>query len=203
MGDSCCPQFSEQELKDRKYRRVLWIALGINATMFMVEMVAGVSAGSTSLQADALDFLGDAANYGISLFVATKVLRTRAIAALVKSGSMALFGVWVLASAIWHAMSGTVPHAETMGIIGFLALAANLTVLWLLWAYKTGDSNMRSVWLCSRNDVIGNMAVMLAAVGVFGTQQSWPDLIVAIIMALLALQGARQIILQAKKEIID
>lgn len=162
MGESCCPQFSEAELRDKRYKRVLWIALAINAVMFVGEMVAGLAANSSSLQADALDFLGDAANYGISLFVASKVLRLRAIAALIKGSTMGLFGIWVLGSTVWHAMSDSLPHAETMGIVGFIALVANFTVLWMLWAYRTGDSNMRSVWLCSRNDVIGNIAVIFA-----------------------------------------
>lgn len=201
MGDSCCPQFSEKELGDNRYKRILWIALAINGVMFVAEMAAGLSAGSSSLQADALDFLGDTANYGISLFVLAKALRARASAALIKGLSMGAFGLWVLGTTTWHGFHGTLPHAETMGIVGFIALVANAVVLALLWAYRTGDSNMRSVWICSRNDVIGNFAVMLAAAGVFGTQQGWPDLIVASVMALLALQGAVLVVREASREL--
>jgi len=164
--------------------------LAINAGMFLVEIVAGLAAGSTSLQADALDFLADAGNYGISLFVVGMALRYRAMAALAKGATMGLFGLWVIGITAWHVVNGTLPHAATMGAVGFAALLANAAVLGLLWAYRAGDANMRSVWLCSRNDVIGNGAVLLAALGVFGTGTGWPDVIVAAVMAVLALQGA-------------
>jgi len=158
--------------------------------MFFVEISAGLAAGSVSLQADALDFLGDAANYGISLVVVGMALRYRATAALAKGATMILFGLWVIGVLIWHAMHGTLPSAFTMGAVGFSALAANAASFGLLWAYRGGDANMRSAWICTRNDVLGNLAVLLAALGVFGTGTGWPDIIVAAIMGALALQGA-------------
>jgi Co/Zn/Cd efflux system component len=169
---------------------VLWAVLLINAVMFMAEIVAGLMAGSASLQADALDFLADTANYGISLLVAGLGKAHRARAALAKGSTMGLFGLWVLISALAHAVHGTVPTAETMGVVGLAALTANAVSFALLWAYRGGDSNMRSVWLCSRNDVLGNLAVLLAALGVFRTGSGWPDVSVAVIMGSLALQGA-------------
>lgn len=203
MGANCCHHTPDQEVRNRGYRRVLWAVLAINAAMFLIEVVAGLAAGSVSLQADALDFLADSANYGISLFVAGMVLRYRARAALVKGMTMGLFGVWVLATSLWHAVHGTVPEAITMGAVGVAALLANAASLGLLWAYRTGDSNMRSVWLCSRNDVLGNFAVLLAAVGVFGTGTRWPDVIVASIMSGLALHGAWHVIRQASGELSE
>jgi len=183
------------------YRRVLWAVLAINATMFMVEIGAGVAAGSASLQADALDFFGDAANYAISLFVIGMALRVRAIAALGKGISMGVFGLWVLGTVLWHLAHGTLPSAITMGAVGVAAFAANAASFALLWAYRSGDANMRSAWICTRNDAIGNLAVLLAAAGVFGTRSGFPDLIVATIMAGLALQGAWTVIRQSLGEI--
>lgn len=177
------------------------MVLAVNAGMFLVEMIGGVAAGSVSLLADALDFLGDAANYGISLLVLGMALHWRAKAALVKSFSMALFGLWVLGSAIHNALAGTVPEAHVMGVIGVLALIANVGCAGLLFAYRGGDANMRSVWICSRNDAIGNIAVLLAASGVFATQTGWPDIAVAGIMASLALWGAYQVFTQALAEL--
>jgi Co/Zn/Cd efflux system component len=201
MGANCCNHTPENQLRDRRYRRVLWAVLVINAAMFLIEIVAGLAAGSASLQADALDFLADTGNYGISLFVVGMALRYRATAALAKGMTMGIFGVWVLGTCVWHAIYGTVPEAVTMGVVGFIALAANAACFALLWTYRAGDSNMRSVWLCSRNDVIGNFAVLLAALGVFGTGTGWPDVIVASIMGGLALQGAWHVIRQASGEL--
>jgi len=164
--------------------------LGINAIMFLIEIGAGLAAGSASLQADALDFFGDAANYAISLFVVGMALRYRAMAALVKGTTMGLFGLWIIGTVVWHALHGTLPNALTMGAVGFVALGANAVSFGLLWAFRGGDANMRSAWICTRNDVLGNLAVLLAAAGVFGTGTGWPDIIVAAIMASLALQGA-------------
>ena len=183
------------------YRRVLWAVLAINAAMFLVEIGAGVAAGSASLQADALDFFGDAANYAISLLVVGMVLRYRALAAFAKGTTMGLFGLWIIGTVIWHAFHGTLPNAYTMGAIGFAALAANAISFGLLWAYRDGDANMRSAWICTRNDVLGNLAVLLAAAGVFGTGTGWPDIIVAAIMASLALQGSWLVVQQSLREL--
>jgi Co/Zn/Cd efflux system component len=202
---ACCSHCHEPSPDDRArdvaYRRVLWIVLAINAGMFLVEIIAGLAAESASLQADALDFLADAANYGISLFVVGLALRYRATAALTKGLSMGAFGLWVIGTVIWHAIAGTVPEAITMGAVGIAALLANGASFGLLWAYRTGDANMHSVWLCSRNDVIANLAVLLAALGVFGTGTGWPDVIVATVMASLALQGAWVVVRQSLAEL--
>jgi Co/Zn/Cd efflux system component len=202
LSDHCCAGASgKTALNDPRWRRILWAALVINAAMFGVEIVAGVAADSRALQADALDFLGDAANYAISLGVAGMALAWRARAAQVKAVTMLAFGLWVLGSAVWGFIDGAAPHAETMGLIGALALAANVAVALMLYRYRTGDANMRSVWICSRNDAIGNVAVMGAALGVFGTGQSWPDLVVAAIMATLAIWGSIEVFRQARGEL--
>lgn len=203
MSAACCGHHHEEPRPETNaaYRRVLWAVLAINASMFAVEIGAGLHAGSASLQADALDFLGDAANYGISLFVVGMSLRHRAGAALAKGVSMGLFGLWVLGVAIWHLYSGTRPEAITMGAIGVVALAANAVSFGLLWAYRGGDSNMRSAWIWTRNDVLGNFAVLLAAAGVLGTGTGWPDIIVAVVMACLALQGAWLVVRHAASEL--
>jgi len=204
MADACCtppPVNLDPNRGNAGYRRVLWAVLGINAAMFLVEVAAGLAAGSASLQADALDFLGDAANYAISLFVVGMALRYRASAALAKGITMAAFGLWVIGTVIWHAVHGTLPSAFTMGAVGVAALAANVASFGLLWAYRKGDANMRSAWICTRNDVLGNIAVLLAALGVFGTGTGWPDVIVAACMAGLALQGAFVVVRQSSAEL--
>jgi Co/Zn/Cd efflux system component len=205
MADCCCippPLHHDPHRANASaYRRVLWVVLAINALMFMVEIGAGMVAGSASLQADALDFLGDAANYAISLIVVGMALRYRATAALAKGVTMGLFGLWVIGNVVWHAVHGTLPSAFTMGAVGFAALAANAASFGLLWAYRSGDANMRSAWICTRNDVLGNVAVLLAALGVFGTGTGWPDIIVAAIMAALALQGATIVVQQSLAEL--
>jgi len=182
------------------FRRVLWIALVVNALMFVVEAVSGLAAGSVSLQADALDFFGDAVNYGVSLLVLGMALHRRALASLLKGASMGLFGLWVIGSTAYNVMFQTVPEAEIMGVVGVLALLANVGVAIILYRHRNGDSNRRSVWLCSRNDAIGNIAVVLAASGVFATGTAWPDLIVATIMASLALSASVQVIRHALTE---
>jgi len=169
--------------------------------MFAVEVVAGLAAGSASLQADSLDFLGDAANYTISLLVVGMALRYRAGAALAKGATMGMFGVWVVATVIWHVVHGTLPSAFAMGTVGAAALVANAASFGLLWAYRHGDANMRSAWICTRNDVLGNLAVLLAAAGVFGTGTGWPDIVVATIMSLLAIQGAVVVVRHASREL--
>jgi Co/Zn/Cd efflux system component len=162
---------------------------------------AGAAAGSTALQADALDFFGDAANYAISLGVAGMALAWRARAAAAKGGALILFALWVLGNTVWHAWQGTLPRAEVMGVVGIAALAANGGVALMLYRYRGGDANRRSVWICSRNDAIGNLAVMLAAFGVFGTGTGWPDVVMAAIMGGLGLSGGWQIINHARAEL--
>jgi Co/Zn/Cd efflux system component len=203
MSADCCNHrdLADPHRGNAAYRRVLWAVLAINAVMFVVEIGAGLATGSAALQADALDFFGDAANYGISLFVVGMALRYRAMAALAKGGTMGLFGLWVMGTALWHAAHGTLPSAFTMGAVGFAALAANAASFGLLWAYRGGDANMRSAWICTRNDVLGNLAVLLAAAGVFGTGTGWPDVIVAAIMSGLALQGALIVVRQSLSEL--
>ena len=204
MGAHCCNQQADQTaLRSQRYRRILWTALAVNLLMFFVEIVAGVEAGAVSLLADALDFFGDAGNYAISLWVLGMGLALRARAAQLKALSMLLFGVGVLLVALWRAWQGEVPHAPTMGLIGSLALLTNLGVAALLYAYREGDSNMRSVWLCTRNDALGNLAVLLAALGVFGSGSAWPDLLVASIMAGLAITAAVQVLRQARSELSE
>ncbi|MDA0662995.1 MAG: cation transporter [Proteobacteria bacterium] len=183
-----------------RLRRILVVVLIVNVVMFGVEMTAGIAAKSVSLQADAIDFLGDAATYAITLAVMGLSLRWRAGAALLKGASMGLFGVFVLGAAIWHVVNGTLPGAQIMGTVGFAALIANVFCALLLIRFREGDANMRSVWLCSRNDAISNVAVMIAAAGVFATDTGWPDAIVAIIMASLALSSSWQVLRQALSE---
>lgn len=199
---ACCSGgcSTEKPPVDRTYRRILWIALFVNAGMFGVELFSGWAAGSVSLLADAVDFFGDAANYAVSLFVLGLAPIWRSRTALIKGLTMGGYGLFVLGAAAWNVASGTVPEHVTMGSIGFLALLANLSVAVLLFAYRNGDSNMRSVWLCTRNDAIGNVAVMLAALGVFGTGSGWPDIVVASIMGVLGLTAARTVITQARNE---
>jgi Co/Zn/Cd efflux system component len=204
MADHCCappPLELDPHRGDTAYRRALWAVLTINAAMFLVEIGAGVAAGSASLQADALDFLGDAANYAISLLVVGMALRYRATAAMVKGLTMGAFGLWIIATVIWHALHGTLPSAVTMGAVGITALVANGASFALLWTHRQGDANMRSAWICTRNDVLGNLAVLVAALGVFGTGTGWPDLAVAATMATLALQGSMVVVRQALAEL--
>jgi len=183
-------------------RRALIIALALNAGMFVVEIGAGLAAGSTSLLADSLDFLGDAANYGLSLAVLSLTLTWRARAALVKAASMGLFGLWILGTVVWHLLQGTRPEPATMGAIGVLALLANLATAWVLYAHRNGDSNMQAVWLCTRNDALGNLAVLGAAGGVWLTGgANWPDLLVATFMAGLALHASWRVLWLARAEL--
>lgn len=200
MACSHCPTNTDTHMS-KGYRRMLWAALLANGLMFCVEIVSGIKGGSVSLLADSLDFFGDAVNYGISLWVISKSLSWRAKASLFKAACMALFGVGVLVMAALRASDpGQIPHAPTMGSIGFLALITNVLVAIGLYRFRNGDSNMQSVWLCSRNDAIGNLAVMAAALGVFGLHSAWPDLIVASIMAALALSASYSVYRQAAHE---
>ncbi|WP_288905370.1 cation transporter [uncultured Sneathiella sp.] len=200
MSAGCCQHEPKFDGATKGFRRALWVVIGINASMFVVEMIAGTLSGSQALKADALDFFGDTLTYGISLFVLGMSLRIRTIAALLKGVSLALMGLWVFGSTAYQVLVLGLPSAPVMGAIGMLALAANLASVGVLLRYKDGDANVRSVWLCSRNDAIGNIAVMLAAGGVFATGTAWPDLAVAGLMAGLFLWSSIQIIAQALKE---
>lgn len=200
MAAGCCSDQPKFDGMSRGFRRALWVVIGINAVMFAVEMTAGALAGSQALKADALDFLGDTLTYGISLFVIGMSLQIRATAALLKGMSLAVMGLWVFGTTAYQVLILGVPNAPVMGAVGLLALLANLASVLILVRYKDGDANVRSVWLCSRNDAIGNVAVMGAAGGVLYTGTAWPDLIVAGLMAALFLWSSVQIIQQALEE---
>jgi Co/Zn/Cd efflux system component len=202
MSASCCAT-PRKPAVDPRWRRALWIALIVNAGMFLAELTAGEIADSRSLQADALDFFGDAANYAISLGVAGMALVWRARAALIKGITLAALGGYVIFGALFAAFEGASPRPEIMGAVGIAALAANIGVALMLYRFREGDANMRSVWICSRNDAIANVAVVSAAVGVFGTGSAWPDLIVATIMATLGISGGWKIICLARAELAD
>jgi Co/Zn/Cd efflux system component len=201
MSATCGHVHNNNPANSPRYRKILWVALIINLAMFGIEIGAGFKSGSTSLLADAIDFFGDAANYGVSLAVLSAGVVLRARAALLKGVCMMVFGIFVLARAAWMFNQGGTPEALTMGSIGLLALVANVAVAAMLYAYREGDANMRSVWLCSRNDAIGNIAVVMAALGVVGTGSAWPDLAVASGMAVLALSGGWSVVKQASQEI--
>ena len=189
-GCADCSPGQMDAVSDISFRRVLWIALAANFAMFLVEIVASLVGDSLSLQADALDFFGDSANYLISLLVLGMSLAHRAYAALFKSVTMALFGSWVIGCALYRALTHSAPDAAVMSGTAVLALAVNVGVAVLLYRYRGGDSNRRSIWLCSRNDAIGNVAVMLAAAGVFASSSRWPDLAVAVLIATLNVRAA-------------
>lgn len=203
MSHHCCPTPIADDASNasQSYRRVLWLVLALNAMMFGIEVFAGTRAGSVALLSDSLDFLGDAANYGISLLVLSMPLVVRARASLLKAATMALFGFWLMGVTAFRLFTGQPPQYQEMGIVGLLALCVNVLCAWLLYAWRTGDSNMRGVWLCSRNDAIGNILVVLAAIGVYMTAAPWPDLLVAAILACLAIRASWQIAQQARGEI--
>ena len=197
MTAGCCDHNPEPDTS----RIILWLALAINAAMFVVEIVAGAIAGSVSLHADALDFLADSFNYAISLAVIGFALSWRARAAMLKGVTMAVLGVWVIGEVIWQIVSGRMPEPLVMGVVGIAALLANAGVAVMLYRFRSAESNLRSAWICSRNDVLGNLAVLLAAVGVLGTGTLWPDVIVATIMAGLAIQGSWAVMRQSLGEL--
>ena len=199
----CCATDGKASMHSPHWRRALWIALTINLALFGAEVFAGIAGHSRALLADALDFLGDTANYAISLIVAAMALYWRARAALLKGATLALLGSYVLASTIWAFWHGQLPKAEIMGVVGLVALLANGGVALMLYSFRDGDANMRSVWICSRNDAIGNAAVLLAAIGVFGTHSALPDLAVAAIIAGLGISGGGQIMRHAWTEIAE
>jgi Co/Zn/Cd efflux system component len=195
MSDACCAP------KGISYPRVLWIALVANAAMFLVEVAAAAWSGSSALAADAADFLGDSANYALSLGAIALGGAWIARVALLKGAAMSVYGVAVLAYAAWRAWLGVAPEPITMSVVGMLALLVNLGVAVLLYRFRDGDANMQSVWLCTRNDVIANIAVLVAAAGVFGTGTVWPDVAVAIILAVLGLSSGRVVLRRARAEL--
>ncbi|PTQ10086.1 cation transporter [Sphingomonas oleivorans] len=203
MADECCARAcgNRGTLNNPRWRNVLWIALGLNVAMFLIESIAGIAAHSRSLQADALDFLGDAANYAISLGVAGMALAWRARTALLKGLTILAFGLGVLAWAVWGLIHGSTPDPVAMGMVGAIALLVNVAVALMLFRYRTGDANMRSVWICSRNDAINNLLVIGAGVAGFWTENGIPDLLVALVMALLGIGGGWQIVRQAQGEL--
>jgi Co/Zn/Cd efflux system component len=199
MSHECCP--APTSSTDVSYRRVLWIALFANLAMFAVELVASVWSGSSALAADAADFLGDSANYALSLGAIALGGAWVSRVALLKGAAMSLYGVAVLAYAGWRAWLGVPPEPITMGVVGVLALAVNSSVAAMLYRFREGDANMRSVWLCTRNDVIANLAVLIAAAGVLGTGTIWPDVAVAAMLAVLGLSSGRIVIRRARAEL--
>ncbi|MES2786648.1 MAG: cation transporter [Pseudomonadota bacterium] len=199
MSAHCCAP--AEPAVDPRFRQALWIALIINAAMFLIEISASFGAGSVSLLADSIDFFGDAANYAVSLVVLGMAATVPSRTSILKAACMGAFGVFVLARAAWAVSTGVVPEPALMGAIGALALAANVGVALLLYRHRTGDSNARSAWICSRNDAFGNVAVILAALGVYGTGSAWPDLGVAALMAVLAISGAATVLRQAQGEL--
>jgi Co/Zn/Cd efflux system component len=200
MSGQCCQNQPKFDGVSAGFKRALWIVIVINGVMFVVEMIAGRISQSQALQADALDFFADTITYGLSLYVIGLSIKVRSSAALLKGFSLAIMGLWVLGSTVYQSFLSDVPQAEVMGLIGFLALLANSLSVLLLIRYRNGDANVRSAWLCSRNDAIGNIAVMLAGSGVWVTNSAWPDLVVASLMAGLFFWSALQIIRLAHVE---
>jgi Co/Zn/Cd efflux system component len=198
----CCDHASPAAATDARYRRILWLALVSNALMFVVELAASGFSGSAALAADAVDFAGDAANYGLSLAAIAAGGLWASRTALAKGIAMASYGAGVIVFCAWRIWNGHAPEAFTMGTVGLLALGVNLWVAWMLYAYREGDANMRSVWLCTRNDAISNLAVIAAAAGVFGTGSYWPDVAVAALMASLAIGSSLIVVRQARREIL-
>ena len=199
--NECCENIDSEHTLDDKYRRVLWVILVINALMFIVELASGLYSGSQSLLADSIDFFGDSAMYGISLYVFNKSLQERARASIIQGSMMGMYGIVIVASTIYKIFVVGVPQAEIMGIVGFLALFANVYSAFLLFKYRRGDSNRQSVWISSVNDAIANIAIILAGAGVFITSSKFPDLFVAFIIASIEIRGSLKILKQAKGEL--
>lgn len=201
MSASCCgPKNINIKEVNKSFKTVLWIALILNFAMFLLENFQGLLSHSLSLRADAIDFLGDSANYFVTLFVLTSSIKTRATVSLTKAIFMFGFGLWVLIEAIIRFNSETIPNSFTMSWVGVLALAVNGVVAFLLYRFRDGDSNMQSVWLCSRNDAIGNIAVVMASAGVYFYSSKWPDLIVALFMAILSISASLKVLVLVKNE---
>lgn len=190
MSDCCSDTACEIEKLQATQSRTLKTVLGINAVMFLIEFAAGILAASTALLADSLDMLGDTLVYGFSLYVVSRNDAWKSVSAFLKSGIMAAFGLFVFGQAAWKLLHPVTPQFEMIGLIGLLALAANCCCLALLTRHRSEDVNMRSVWLCSRNDIIANISVLIAALGVWLAGSQWPDLIVGLGIAVLFLRSA-------------
>ncbi len=198
---ACSCSAPESNTPNPAFRKALWFALWVNLAMFLIEGIASIQSGSVSLMADAIDFFGDSANYILSLSVLSMGMLWRGYSALVKGLTMTLFGIVVWVRGLWVMQTGITPEAITMGSVGLLALVANVSVAITLFRFRSGDADMRSVWLCSRNDAISNIAVMVAAAGVFGTGSAWPDLIVAGIMGTLAITAGISVVRHARSDV--
>lgn len=201
MSGCNCGTACETRPTNPAYRRALWVALVLNALMFGVELSASFAAESVSLLADAIDFLGDAGNYAVALFVLGLAPIWRSRTALWKGWLMIGYGVFVLGKSAWQWAAGIVPEPFIMTGVSLLALAVNVGVAVLLYAHRQGDAQARSVWLCSRNDALGNLAVIAAAGGVWATAQGWPDIAVALVLAGLALTSGASVIRHAQREL--
>jgi cation diffusion facilitator family transporter len=200
--DHCCHDKAEAVAQlHARQSATLRVVLAANAAMFAVELVAGLVAGSVALLADSLDMLGDALVYGFSLYVVARGAAWKARAAVVKAAVMALFGLFVLGQLVYKLFQPQLPAYETMGVVGALALAVNGLCFALLWRHRAEDINMRSVWLCSRNDVVSNVAVLLAAAAVLATHSPWPDIAVGALICALFLRSAWQVAVEARDEL--
>lgn len=198
MADCCEDKSCEIAALRDKHRRVLQIVLAVNAVMFAVEGISGWLAHSTSLLADSLDMFGDATVYAMSLYVLARSERAQGAVALVKGAIMLAFGIGVLVEAAWKSLHPVMPEAATMGVVGALALAANLLCFYLLYTHREDNVNMRSTWLCSRNDLIANTGVLLAAGASYALASRWPDILVGTLIAALFMSSALHVIRQAR-----
>lgn len=198
---SCCESKGDElKLMREKQKNVLLIVLVINAVMFVVEFIFGILSGSTALLADSLDMLGDATVYAFSIYVIHKSAKWKAGAALLKGAIISVFGFYVLGEAIYKVLSDVVPVAKTMGMIGAIALLANSSCLVLLLKHRDDDINMKSTWICSRNDIIANIGVLLAAFFVSYFNSKWPDVIIGVAIAGIFLKSAISILVEAYGE---
>ena len=202
MSMGCCSDSCNRlHVADKRYVMVLWVALALNLGMFALELIGASSASSVALFADSIDFFSDSVNFALSLLALSLALVWRSRLAMVKGLAMILMGIFVLWRGWEHFSTGSIPEPQIMGWIGLLALFVNGLVAYLLYRYRSGDANMQAVWLCSRNDAIGNAAVILAAIAVFGSSQGWPDLLVALVMAKLSIWSGLSIVRLADGEI--
>ena len=201
MADCCEDKSCAIEALKKRQSGTLKIVLAINAVMFVVVFVAGLLAASTALMSDSLDNLGDAITYALSLYVISRTNRDKAKVALFKGGLILATGLFVLGQVVYRVLEPTVPVFETMGGIGFLSLVANGICLALLWKHRGDDINMSSVWECSRNDILSNLAVLVAAAGVWLSQSGWPDLAVGLALSLMLINSSRRVLAGAWREL--